>query len=38
VAQGQDLYILESGAASEQSEPAEHRAREQIRQSEQHGQ
>lgn len=38
VAQDQNLHILESAAASEQSEPAEHRAREQIQQSEQHGQ
>jgi hypothetical protein len=37
VAQDQDLHIFGRGAASEQSQPAEHRARSQIRQSEYHG-
>ena len=37
VAQDQDLHIFGRGAASEQSQPAEHRARSQIQQSEYHG-
>jgi len=36
VAEDQGFEVLGRGAAGEQPEPAEHRAREQIQQSEQH--
>jgi len=37
MAQNQYLHVLGRGAAGEQPEPAEHRHRDQIQQSEQHG-
>lgn len=36
VAHDQDLYVLGDGVAGEQPEPAEHRNRDQIQQSQQH--